>query len=158
MIYIGLYKVSGQQTCPLYIVISHFVVWCRTSACKGAPGSRYQSILTSPTPPNHSQRTTSVSPVRKRTLNVLRVATTRSLRTQVPLCLVTCVYFLFAFCFFICVLSFYLPFQLYSSLFSFWNLCFLFFLICFLFFICVFLFLICVFFLVCVWPFWATAG
>ena len=49
--------VSGQQTSPLYIVISNFVVWGRTSAWKGAPGSRYQSILTSSTPPNHSQRT-----------------------------------------------------------------------------------------------------
>ena len=27
-----------------------FVIWGRTSACKGAPGSRYQSILTSPHP------------------------------------------------------------------------------------------------------------
>ena len=47
----GLYKVSGQQTCPLYIVILDFVVWGRTSACKGTPGSRYQSIfdLTQPT-------------------------------------------------------------------------------------------------------------
>ena len=57
---LGLYKVSGQQTCPLYNVISDFVVWGRTSACKGAPGSCYQSILTSPTPPNHSQRTATI--------------------------------------------------------------------------------------------------
>ena len=47
----SLYRVSGQQTCPLYIIISDFVVWGRTSACKGAPGCRYQSIfdLTHPT-------------------------------------------------------------------------------------------------------------
>ena len=47
----SLYRVSGQQTCPLYIIISDFVVWGWTSACKGAPGSRYHSIfdLTHPT-------------------------------------------------------------------------------------------------------------
>ena len=37
------------------LLFQTFVVWGRTSACKGAPGSRYQSILTSPTPPTHSQ-------------------------------------------------------------------------------------------------------
>ena len=74
--------------------------------------------------------------------NVLRVATTPSLRTQVPLCLNTCVLlfylrftFLFAFYFFICVLPFYLSFQLYFSLFSFFNL--------FPFLICVFFFYFC---------------
>ena len=75
--------------------------------------------------------------------NVLRVATTRSLRTQVALCLITCVYFLFAFCFFVFVLPFYLRF---TFLFVFCLFIFVFKFTFYSFINAYFLFLICVFF------------
>ena len=62
---LGLYKVSGQQTCPLYINISDFEVWSQTSACKGTPGSRYSPFyLTHPihTPAKDSHYTGNFMP------------------------------------------------------------------------------------------------